>query len=61
MAKSASSKVIFVPMQLQSDVAGQLANAASGSGIGSVVQSEAGDANIGIAGRAGLLNSISES
>lgn len=62
MAKSASSKVIFVPMQLQSDVVGQLANQASGSGTGAIIQSEAGEggAGMGAAGRAGLLNSVSE-
>lgn len=53
MAKTANSKVVFVPMQLQSDVVGQVA-----SGSGSMaVQSESGE-GIGPAGRAGLLNSM---
>ncbi|KAF5388428.1 hypothetical protein D9615_000840 [Tricholomella constricta] len=60
MAKSAGSKVIFVPMQLQSDVVGQLANQASGSGVAAIGQNESGDAGMGAAGRAGLLNSVSE-
>lgn len=51
MAKTANSKVVFVPMQLQSDV-GQIA---SGSNLGVAVQSESGE---GAAGRAGLLNSM---
>jgi len=65
MAKSANSKVVFVPMQLQSDVAGQLVNQgqASGSGtnsaIGAGIQNEYGE-SLGGTGRAGLLNSISE-
>ncbi|KAL4242248.1 hypothetical protein ABKN59_012043, partial [Abortiporus biennis] len=51
MAKSASSKVIFVPMQLQSDVIGQL----------QTNQPEAGPSmsSDGVT-RAGLLNSISD-
>lgn len=57
MAKSANSKVVFVPMQLQSDVVGQLANQASGSGL---VGSEGGESSIGVAGRVGLLNAVSE-
>ncbi|KAG5638083.1 hypothetical protein H0H81_001933 [Sphagnurus paluster] len=60
MAKSAGSKVIFVPMQLQSDVVGQLANQASGSSVGAIVQNETNDGGLGAAGRAGLLNSVSE-
>lgn len=56
MAKSGNSKVIFVPMQLQSDVVGQLASGSGGgSNFGSVVQSESGD---GAVSRAGLLNSM---
>lgn len=54
MAKSAGSKVIFVPMQLQSDVVGQMASQAVGS------QSESGEGGIGPAGRAGLLNSVAQ-
>lgn len=51
MAKSANSKVVFVPMHLQGDVG------ASGSGITAAVQSESGE-GLGSAGRAGLLNSM---
>lgn len=58
MAKSAHSKVVFVPMQLQSDVGQQLANQASGSAY---VQSEMGEAALGPAGRAGILNSVADS
>ncbi|KAF9000201.1 hypothetical protein BDQ17DRAFT_1359799 [Cyathus striatus] len=62
MAKSANSKVVFVPMQLQSDVMSQLNNAGpSGSGVGVIAQNEAGDSTgLGPAGRAGLLNSVSD-
>ncbi|RDB19910.1 hypothetical protein Hypma_012963 [Hypsizygus marmoreus] len=62
MAKSANSKVIFVPMQLQSDVVGQLAKQASGSGtgLGSSAQTDGGDSGVGATGRAAILNSISE-
>jgi stomatin len=52
MAKTANSKVVFVPMQLQSDVVGPVA---SGSNLGVAVRSESGE---GAAGRAGLLNSM---
>ena len=53
MAKTANSKVVFVPMQLQSDVVGQVA---SGSGVRGMIGSEAGEDSL--AGRAGLLNSM---
>ena len=55
MAKSANSKVIFVPMHLQGDVAGS-------SSLGAMVQSEAGDGSsgLGVAGRAGILNSVAD-
>ncbi|KAG6849387.1 hypothetical protein H0H93_008894 [Arthromyces matolae] len=60
MAKSSASKVIFVPMQLQSDIVGQLGNA-SGSNLGAIAQSESqDDSGIGAAGRAGLLNSMAQ-
>jgi len=55
MAKSGNSKVIFVPMQLQSDVVGQLASGSGGSNFGASVQNEGGD---GAVTRAGLLNSM---
>jgi len=53
MAKSAQSKVVFVPMNLQSDVVGQMANnpGPSGSQVpGNVVRDEVGEV--------GLLNSV---
>ncbi|CAK5284628.1 unnamed protein product, partial [Mycena citricolor] len=57
MAKTGNSKVIFVPMQLQSDVTGQLAGASSsGSNYGAMIQNEAGSDSVG---RAGLLGSVS--
>lgn len=63
MAKSANSKVVFVPMQLQSDVVGQVAKHGSGSGggqaaIDNAVRDESGE-NLGAVGRAGLLNTVS--
>jgi regulator of protease activity HflC (stomatin/prohibitin superfamily) len=57
MAKSANSKVVFVPMQLQSDVVGQITQQqqqAAGSS-----QADSGDP-FGAAGRAGLLGAISD-
>jgi erythrocyte band 7 integral membrane protein len=42
MAKSAGSKVIFVPMQLQSDVVGKLASLASGPNMGANESGEGG-------------------
>ena len=57
MAKSASSKVVFVPMQLQSDLGGA---AASGSGLNAMVQNESSHDILGPAGRAAVLNSASE-
>ena len=55
MAKSANSKVIFVPMQLQSDVGGS-------NPISAMVQSEASEGNggLGVASRAGILNSVAD-
>ncbi|KAG6877362.1 hypothetical protein C0993_008217 [Termitomyces sp. T159_Od127] len=58
MAKSSGSKVIFVPMQLQSDVVGKLANQASGSDVGAILQSETDEGGVGSVSRAGILNSI---
>ncbi|KAF9516787.1 hypothetical protein BS47DRAFT_1340421 [Hydnum rufescens UP504] len=54
MAKSAGSKVIFVPMQLQSDVIGKLAAETQGEASGS------GTGSGNPAYSAGLLNSISQ-
>jgi len=61
MAKSAGSKVIFVPMQLQSDVVGQMAaqiqqgetSLAGASGSSDVTGLTTG-------GRAAILNSMAE-
>lgn len=60
MAKSANSKVVFVPMQLQTDVYGSMGGNgnAGASGSGRAIQSEAGE-SISPAGQAGLLQSIS--
>ena len=61
MAKSANSKVVFVPMQLQSDVSTQLANQASGSGsFGAMLQNEAGGDVLGSASRVGVMNSVAD-
>ncbi|KXN89516.1 hypothetical protein AN958_05678 [Leucoagaricus sp. SymC.cos] len=59
MAKSSNSKVIFVPMQLQNDVTGQLAASGSGSGVKDIAQNEVGESSsgMGAATRVGLLNS----
>jgi hypothetical protein len=44
MAKSGNTKVIFMPMQLHSDVIGQLASGSSNYGGGSaIVQNESGE------------------
>jgi len=56
MAKSAHSKVVFVPMQLQSDIIGQVGASQAGS---SVVRDESGE-GLGAVGRAGLLSTISD-
>ncbi|KAF8645795.1 hypothetical protein AX16_007576 [Volvariella volvacea WC 439] len=60
MAKSGNSKVIFVPMQLQSDVVSQLAGQASGSNVGALVQGESADTGAGTVGRVGILNSLAD-
>jgi erythrocyte band 7 integral membrane protein len=60
MAKSANSKVVFVPMQLQGDVGAQLQNQASGSGLTAAIQSESGtDTGMGESSRYGVINSLS--
>jgi regulator of protease activity HflC (stomatin/prohibitin superfamily) len=56
MAKTAGSKVVFVPMQLQSDVMGQLGQPQAGP---SVVRDESGE-GLGAVGRAGLLSTIAD-
>ena len=66
MAKTASSKVVFVPMQLQSDVISQVSGGAgpSGSGgaghSGSVLRNEVEESTPGAASRAGILSSIAD-
>ncbi|KAF8524559.1 hypothetical protein BU17DRAFT_63126 [Hysterangium stoloniferum] len=54
MAKTANSKVVFVPMQLQGDVVHQLASGSGGGGL-----SENGEGLSG-ASRAGLLSSMAD-
>jgi erythrocyte band 7 integral membrane protein len=56
MAKTAGSKVVFVPMQLQSDVIGQMGGSQAGP---SALRNESGE-GLGAVGRAGLLSSISD-
>jgi len=58
MAKTAGTKVVFVPMQLQGDVMGQLGSS-SQAGPSSYVRDESGE-GLGSVGRAGLLNTISD-
>ena len=55
MAKSAQSKVVFVPMNLQNDVVGQLGVGSSSAGAGPSAIQEAGE---GSAARAGILDSM---
>ncbi|KAH9049107.1 hypothetical protein EDB84DRAFT_1657678 [Lactarius hengduanensis] len=57
MAKTAGSKVVFVPMQLQSDVMGQLSQ--SHAGPSNVIREESGE-GLGAVGRAGLLSTLSD-
>jgi len=58
MAKSASSKVVFVPMQLQQDIMGSFNNNQNAGASGSVIRDESGEGT-GTVGRAALLNSAS--
>lgn len=62
MAKSAQSKVVFVPMQLQSDVGGQYAGMQSpGAGPSSqMLRDEVNDGGAGATSRAGILSSIAD-
>ena len=57
MAKTASSKVVFVPMQLQSDVISQ---GADSSVAGPSTFNDIGDATSGGASRAAILSSIAD-
>lgn len=56
MAKSGNSKVIFVPMQLQSDVVSQLAGSAGAQA--SLDAGEGSSSGMGVTGSAGVLNSV---
>ncbi|KAI0033333.1 hypothetical protein K488DRAFT_47905 [Vararia minispora EC-137] len=60
MAKTSGSKVVFVPMQLQSDVIGQLGASGSGQASTSAVLREESGEGVGAASRAGLLNAMSD-
>ena len=57
MAKTASSKGVFVPMQLQSDVISQVAGS---SVAGPSTFNDIGDATSGGASRAAILSSIAD-
>ncbi|KAH9966004.1 hypothetical protein BC827DRAFT_1316379 [Russula dissimulans] len=57
MAKTAGTKVVFVPMQLQSDVIGQVDQKPIAGPSG--VRDESGE-GLGAIGRAGLLSTISD-
>jgi erythrocyte band 7 integral membrane protein len=58
MAKSANSKVVFVPMQLQSDIIGQVSGGGQ-AGSSSAYRDEAGN-GVGATSRAGLLSSMAD-
>lgn len=60
MAKSGNSKVIFVPMQLQSDVVGQLAQQSAGAGPSGATIKDAEGQGVDSVARAGLLNSMAD-
>ncbi|KAH8827914.1 hypothetical protein DL96DRAFT_1555489 [Flagelloscypha sp. PMI_526] len=57
MAKSADSKVVFVPMQLQNDVIGQLGTQPQIAGP-SGGRSDSGEGAVSAVGRTGMLNSL---
>lgn len=59
MAKSGNTKVVFVPMQLQSDVVGRLGSSNNAEASGSALRDEVGESLSGT-GRAGLLASIAD-
>ncbi|KAJ8586665.1 hypothetical protein M405DRAFT_795305 [Rhizopogon salebrosus TDB-379] len=59
MAKSGNTKVVFVPMQLQSDVVGQLASGNNAQASGSGLRNEVGE-NLSGASHAGLLTSMAD-
>ncbi|KAF8908378.1 hypothetical protein CPB85DRAFT_1376425 [Mucidula mucida] len=58
MAKSANSKVVFVPMQLQSDIVSQMAGS-SASG-GAITDGAGASSGLGAVGRASVINNLSE-
>jgi erythrocyte band 7 integral membrane protein len=58
MAKTAGSKVVFVPMHLQSDVIGQLGQQQAGPSS-AVVREESGE-GVGAVGRVGLLSAMAD-
>ncbi|KAI1789564.1 hypothetical protein LXA43DRAFT_892751 [Ganoderma leucocontextum] len=59
MAKTANSKVVFVPMHLQSDVIGPIAGQAGTSGSGAnIAQVESGEGLSGAVSRSGILSSV---
>ncbi|KAG2013048.1 stomatin family protein [Coprinopsis cinerea AmutBmut pab1-1] len=60
MAKSGNSKVIFVPMQLQSDVVSQLSNHPTILGETGTAGGSQEVSGLSTAGRAAVLNSISD-
>jgi len=60
MAKSAQSKVIFVPMQLQSDVVGQMASHSGIQGEAGIAGGSGSEIGLSNTGRAAVLNSMSE-
>ncbi|KAI3611691.1 stomatin family protein [Moniliophthora roreri] len=65
MAKSGNSKVIFVPMQLQSDISNQLASGSgqgSSPGLNAMIANEGTDAqdSLGAVGKVGTLSAVSE-
>lgn len=58
MAKTANSKVVFVPMQLQSDIVGKISSSeasGSGSGLDGTMHPESSEV-----GRAAIMSSISQ-
>ena len=59
MAKSANSKVVFVPMQLQNDVMGQLTSGSNQYASTSALRDETGE-GLNAASRAGLLSSVAD-
>ncbi|KAJ3526541.1 hypothetical protein NMY22_g10122 [Coprinellus aureogranulatus] len=60
MAKSGNSKVIFVPMQLQSDVVGQLASNMQGESSVHPGPSNSDISGLSTTGRAAVLNSMAD-